>query len=940
MTSQNGHFAQLFPESQTGFVPGEDIKITDLKAQSLTTNGLYENISISDAPFNSLFASRDTDNSSVVNISSRRQLENLSTDISGINVSSNIDTAKLNSSVNFAALAGFIDSDSASGPIYSLTGTAFPKTGAYSNTNYANLAGIHNDQLTTFNGQGYTLSGVRIKGEDTSAPDAIKIITGYEDAALFTSLGASNVTIRDIIFSTTTSSSSIGSAAVVLARTSGNRSVTVNNIIISVSTNLSVTNGTGNVGSIVGTAGGNGSLTINNSLLKDTGEITSTNNAGGIIGGALNGCKVTLNGCNVNGNIIIESEGSGGGLVGSVGPEDKDHYSQNAVYINCSSASISLVSAKKQTGGLIGGCYGKSIAIESSYAGGQNMYVHCISKTKASDTNSAGGLIGDLRTNAKINNSAASCYVDASESDSAGGLIGSIKADAEISYCYVGGHTNADGKYENSLYNGNTVGGYNVIGYTATGGFIGYMAGTIKINDCFTAASVNGTTADDKEETGRGYIGGFVGQTQANQNETFTNCYTAGKIFGGGHNSKNYGGAFIGNINTRKKNTNNTFESRAFNLTFSQEHPNYVLTGMTYHNETDSSINNDDTLVGMLYTNDKNIYDYNDNYAYKEQLKDAVNKGIKEKSASDLTNLAVNYQATTARFAGAGKYPYPVYTSLPDYSQNVVINNDGTVSAKQNNRVYYGDWEALASQSSQSSNTAYTVHFSLSNPNATNNSYMAGSTISINDIYLVNNDGKIANSDGNWHYSVIVSEGLTVNDFKATIDKKASEGDFYITVKLADKNNFNIDTDSEIQTTVKIHVVPLPTTELFRKNERVYIVNGNSVNGYIWPQSYVEDDWGFNYSVPDGYYYDGSNPNVLYQITGLSISGGSVKANTLATLSSWGTNGIKKVDEVTYSEDFSESMSTSQAKQNSPAGLTDTPQQTVTRKIKVRKKAS
>ena len=185
------------------------------------------------------------------------------------------------------------------------------------------------------------------------------------------------------------------------------------------------------------------------------------------------------------------------------------------------------------------------------------MYVHCISKTKASDTNSAGGLIGDLRTNAKINNSAASCYVDASESDSAGGLIGSIKADAEISYCYVGGHTNADGKYENSLYNGNTVGGYNVIGYTATGGFIGYMAGTIKINDCFTAASVNGTTADDKEETGRGYIGGFVGQTQANQNETFTNCYTAGKIFGGGHNSKNYGGAFIGNINTRKKNTSN-----------------------------------------------------------------------------------------------------------------------------------------------------------------------------------------------------------------------------------------------------------------------------------------------------------------------------------------------------------------------------------------------
>lgn len=843
VTSQNGHFAQLFPESQTGFISGEDIKITDLKAQSLTTNGLYENISISNAPFNSLFESRDMDNSSIVNLSTRRHLENLSTDISGINSRADINTAKLNSSVNFASLSGFIDSYSASGPIYSLTGTAFSKTGAYSDTNYANLAGVHNDQLTTFNGQGYTLSRIRVKGEDTSASEAIKSITGYEDAALFTSLGASNVTIRDIIFSTTTSSSSIGSAAVVLARTNGNGSVTVNNIIISGPTNLSVTNGTGNVGSIVGTAGGYGSLTINNSLLKDTGNITSTNNAGGIIGDTLNSCKVSLNGCNVNGSIAIESIGNGGGLLGSIGPEDKDHYSQNAVYINCSSASISLVSAEKQTGGLIGGCYGKSIAIESSYAGGQNMYVHCISQAKASDTNSAGGLIGDLRTNAKINNSAASCYVDASESDSAGGFIGSIKADAEISYCYVGGHTNTDGKYENSLYNGNTVGGYNVIGYTATGGFIGYMAGTIRINDCFTAASVNGTTADNKKETGRGYIGGFIGQTQANQNETFTNCYAAGKIFGWGHNSKNYGGAFIGNINTRKKNTNdNTFEPRPFNLVFSQENPNYVLTGMTYHNETDSSINNDDTLVGMLYTNDQNVYDYNDNYyAYKEQLKAAVDKGIKEKSASDLTKLALSYQATTARFAGSGKYPYPVYTSLPDYSQDVVINNDGTVSAKQYNRVYYGDWEALASQIVPA--------------------YIVIDTIS----------GNVVNVKISLKYKYV---GQGQQQYYLLITNKESDKLSTVTVMLKTYGKIT-QIGGNVSGTINGDIVSITTNNWengFNTDQEVS----------LYMEAYGNDDFGF--SIND--------------------------------------------------------QQSSQAKQNSPAGLTDAPQQTVTRKIKVSRKAS
>ena len=274
---------------------------------------------------------------------------------------------------------------------------------------------------------------------------------------------------------------------------------------------------------------------------------------------------------------------------------------------------------------------------------------------------------------------------------------------------------------------------------------------------------------------------------------------------------------------------------------------------------------------------------------------------------------------------------------LPDYSKSVIISENGSVSAQAYNRIYYGDWEALVSQSTQTSDTSYTIRFSLSKPNV-NNSYLAGSTINISDFYLTDSNGKkIDYSSDSWHYSVVVSEGLTVNNFNVTINKKVAEGDFNITVKLTNKNNINIDTDSDVQTTVKIHVVPLPTTELFRKNERVYTVNGNAVKGYIWPQSYVEDDWQFDYNVPDGYYYDGGNPSILYQITGLNISGGDIKARTLATLLSWGRAGIKRVNEVTDSGASSGSAVASQAKQNSPAGWTEEPQQTVTKKIKVKK---
>ena len=232
-----------------------------------------------------------------------------------------------------------------------------------------------------------------------------------------------------------------------------------------------------------------------------------------------------------------------------------------------------VVSENSNAGGLIGetdrgtGENGGTMDIDYVYVYGKNALVRTLSSDTSNNGPHAGGLIGlALYGSFYIDNSGASAYVYADTARCAGGFIGSFqpKKKSAISDCFSGGHVDPDNKAYKEEKAVNPVssditsitaivspGGYNVSGWIASGGFIGYIGTQFNdqtlIQRCFTTSSVHCEPHQGQLDNNGGAAGGFIGRTN-NQYQKYLNCYSEGKVYSGAELL----GAFVGhNFNNK-----------------------------------------------------------------------------------------------------------------------------------------------------------------------------------------------------------------------------------------------------------------------------------------------------------------------------------------------------------------------------------------------------
>jgi len=278
----------------------------------------------------------------------------------------------------------------------------------------------------------------------------------------------------------------------------------------------------GDAGSLIGKYSDNNNLTITDVELIDSKIISEKQNAGGVIG-----------------------EINVAGIIGEINVAGISLVLKNITIIE------PIVSAMDNSGSLFGkyDCSG-SLTANNIYSYGKLSIIK-----STGDKGNAGGLIGQAYNGGyTISNCGASSYVYADAGKCAGGFIGDFKPKKEttIQNCFVGGHVsdntlNTDlityyPDYVNDVAVQNKdlaitrEGGYNVYAKIAAGGFFGYIGTSennskTKIESCFSTASVNslGTTGESGAQK-KSAVGGFVGRMQP-KNQTYTECYAAGRVF-------------------------------------------------------------------------------------------------------------------------------------------------------------------------------------------------------------------------------------------------------------------------------------------------------------------------------------------------------------------------------------------------------------------------
>lgn len=182
------------------------------------------------------------------------------------------------------------------------------------------------------------------------------------------------------------------------------------------------------------------------------------------------------------------------------------------------SSTAITASGSGSAGGLVGVSQ-SALSITGSVAAGKNLTV------ASGSSGSAGGLVGSFsQSQLTVQRSAAAVYVHGGVA--AGGLIGQIAKDsnAQVTNSYAGGHTSG-GFYASDAYN--------VIASADSGnagGLIGQAAGTVKVTNAYSTASVSGNTA-----------GGLIGV--AGSSASAQSSYATGLI---NISTADHAGTFIG----------------------------------------------------------------------------------------------------------------------------------------------------------------------------------------------------------------------------------------------------------------------------------------------------------------------------------------------------------------------------------------------------------
>lgn len=235
---------------------------------------------------------------------------------------------------------------------------------------------------------------------------------------------------------------------------------------------------------------------------------------------------------------------------------------------------IGAVGVSGCAGGFLGVSRGTDLHFQRCLAYGEQAIVLTLGR---GGEDSAGGLVGSLvggrngssGVRIRIEDGAASVYVDARNGGSAGGLAGALHVSANqkkdnasaLLRCYSGGHTgehvfqdSAAVGLSGSIEAGNPKlaalsaseiyvekrGGYNVYGRRSSGGLLGTADGDagMELTDCFSAGSVKSSGS-----TGESSSGGAVGRLGLSAGLRLRDNYVIGRIFGTGSALR---GAFLG----------------------------------------------------------------------------------------------------------------------------------------------------------------------------------------------------------------------------------------------------------------------------------------------------------------------------------------------------------------------------------------------------------
>ena len=695
LTAAGKHFINLFQTMKPGLDVTADVTMTvnqDGKVTSLggsaTDNSLFEQI----YPGNGGYTAR---------VSNVRHLENLSQEISGVDIVENGQQIKK------AILTQNLDLDndgySIGTPIYASDGSRNKVLSA--DENFIGINVPKNSAFITFEGNKKTISNMRVVGAPFAASGE------SVGSGLFSSVNGdfsiSNLTLEKPVVTGTTGES----AGSVIGTFTGN-SLSIKNLKVNGNSSTTVVDITGskNAGGLVGSLNrvSDCAVQIKNCQIKGTRVHSESGNAGGLIGEAvdindaagsgtltISNSKVvdpvalTANVTNADKIDIYAANGSAGGFIGTSGAKakntdwkltivDSEIYSDENYRFN--------VAAPNEVGGLIGGFYGNSLSISGTLVAGKYMWIQNLDQNGNINGSCAGGFIGenDTSSSVSIQNCGAGAYVYAEKADCAGGLVGSLKAKAasDIKNTYVSGHTNG-GFYIDQAYDGTSEksGGYNVFGYTSIGGFIGYTnANHLTVDNCSTSASVYTNAADEAANTSNAVIGGFIGRTAWKPNIKFSNCYVAGKVYTNGNNFNLFGGSFIGSIQNG---------SKGYVTTDNEFVHNFVLSGTL----------NDEDFNNVPYTGAQTTN-------YVTNAKDLLSKGITKVSTTELKAKVVvgktdakktfPYDAALVK----SSYPYPLTVLLPNYEDNGKENG---------NRRYFGDWAEPEESKSKSFDGDYGI---------------------------------------------------------------------------------------------------------------------------------------------------------------------------------------------------------------------------------------
>lgn len=565
------YFAKLFDSGKKeGLIPGENLTITvyrvrgtSVKYKTFHANSLFDSIT------------DDTEQSGnyIANVKYGRQLQNLSTAVSGVkdhkdlkihkaNLTSNIDwndfyfneKKKNNNDENVLENRGTDHSIN-----------VFKSNGSGTiNTDISAFYSIVNDNLEEFNGNNHTISNLQIQ-KDSDANGAGLFGSNHNH-----SLTIHDLTMTDPSFTRRTGGSDIRYAGVLVGKNFKDdrdkpSSLTIENVKVIGNKALSITatardssnDREGAAGILVGHSN-NSSLSITDAEinLKNGGtvEVRDGGNAGGIVGDTSDDA-VTIYNSSIRSSkpFTIKAEhrsnsqdnGNAGGAVGYL--EYKNNYHLDKVEIT--SGDTLQVIGDRNAGGLIG--VSKPDRIDSTavitnsavYGGGD--------KDEVKGSAFVGGFAGYINAGdgqISISDSLASMYVRKDETlipeddvvdannSGVGGFIGTIRTGIKnsiIQNCYAGGRTTR-GSYSEDTGEENK-GRYNVQwlnpGNTelgGAGGFIGtfYNAendGRIKIENSYTTASVY---ADNKDAS----VGSFGGRISDDYDVTLTDTYSTGLV--------------------------------------------------------------------------------------------------------------------------------------------------------------------------------------------------------------------------------------------------------------------------------------------------------------------------------------------------------------------------------------------------------------------------